>query len=71
MRTQSETGLYLTDNGQCLCDDHLGASATMTGRDISGQPIHPVTVSDKLHAARDGWSMSCETCDAIQRRKSA
>ncbi len=38
--------LYLCDNGACYCGAHLGASASMTGRDISGQRVSRVTAKD-------------------------
>lgn len=37
------TTVYLTDNGAALCGEHLGNSARMTGRDLSGQAIMEVT----------------------------
>lgn len=50
--------VYLCDNGECLCGDHLGASARFTGRDISGQPILEIT-PDLL---REVPTVACETC---------
>jgi hypothetical protein len=35
--------IYITDNGRLLCHEHLGVTARLTGRDLSGQPIEPVT----------------------------
>lgn len=42
MRIENET-IYLCDNGQAYCGEHLGYHARMTGRDISGQLISEVT----------------------------
>ncbi|HEY9467616.1 MAG TPA: hypothetical protein VIR54_31200 [Vicinamibacterales bacterium] len=57
------TMIYLTDNGRALCGQHLGSSAKHTGRDISGQPIEPVT-PEVATMARDefGYIPSCEHC---------
>ena len=57
------TSIYLTDNGRALCGAHLGISARMTGRDISGQRIELVTpelAREAQHAY--GWGVTCETC---------
>ncbi len=54
--------IYLTDNGRALCGAHLGSSARYTGRDISGQPILPLTPADVRESVADGWHPSCETC---------
>ena len=61
--------LYITDNGAIYCGTHLGASASYTGRDISGQPIE--RVSDEI--ARQwkldvGVEIECETCGSLSRR---
>lgn len=55
--------LYLCDNGALYCDDHLGATAKATGRDISGQPIHKCSDAD-LSALADaiGSNPQCEQC---------
>lgn len=56
--------LWFTDNGAIYCTDHLGASARITGRDISGQKIEQVTVADRLEAAKAGWLIRCESCNS-------
>lgn len=58
-----QSSVYLTDNGRALCGAHLGASASITGRDISGQPIHKVTLADVEYCRSEGFpEMTCETC---------
>jgi len=54
---------YFCDNGACYCSSHLGASARMTGRDISGQKIHRVTKTEmaELTPYLRGRP-ACETC---------
>lgn len=55
--------LYIGDNGHTLCGRHCGHSATMTGRDISGQEIHRVTSDDQVYAIETyGQPLSCERC---------
>lgn len=54
--------IYLTDNGAAYCGSHLGASARFTGRDISGQPIHKITIDDVREADAMGFTIACETC---------
>ena len=55
--------LYFTDNGRVLCTDHLGFSARITARDISGQKIERVTEEDVKEAkAQPGWEPECEEC---------
>ena len=58
----SESTIYLTDNGAALCGAHLGASARTTGRDISGQPIEPVTPEVAREAQGMGYEVQCERC---------
>lgn len=56
--------LFLTDNGRCLCGQHLGSSARFSGRDLSGQPILELT-AEVLDIAREefaGYTPSCESC---------
>lgn len=38
-----DTILYLTDNGAVYCGSHCGFTARYTGRDVSGQPVEPLT----------------------------
>lgn len=67
MRINAET-LYLTDNGACYCGDHLGYTAKHTGRDISGQPILPVTPDVVSEADSVGASLACESCGRTASR---
>ena len=60
--TPSNNALYLCDNGACYCGEHLGCSAKMTGRDLSGQPIMKMIVEDIKEAVQAGWVPACETC---------
>ena len=50
--------VFITDNGRCLCGEHLGMMASATLRDLSGQAIYRVTPED---AAADP-AICCETC---------
>ena len=62
---QDRKMLFLTDNGAARCGTHLGMSARYTGRDISGQPIHRVTVADAAYfRAEFGECLQCEMCRA-------
>ncbi len=59
-------GLYLVDHGAILCTKHLGMTARMTGRDLSGQRILRVDndyIRDCGHVP-----FTCETCTAEGRR---
>ena len=60
-KTQPD-GLYLGDNGRCLCSEHLGAMASITGHDLSGQPIMRLTVPKLKAVAVDLGVFACETC---------
>lgn len=55
--------LYFTDNGRVLCAEHLGITARMTGRDLSGQRIARISAADASDA-RDVYDMAlvCESC---------
>ena len=57
--------LYSCDNGAIYCRDHLGITARMTGRDISGQPIQKIGPRDVEGL---DWEPACETCGARLRR---
>lgn len=61
MRTNDST-VYLTDNGATYCGAHLGHTAKTTGRDLSGQPIQPVTPDMARDMADQGFPIRCETC---------
>jgi hypothetical protein len=55
--------IYLGDNGRALCGEHLGCSASMTGRDLSGQEIYPITPEDVRYCRESGLpEITCETC---------
>lgn len=54
--------IYLTDNGAAYCGEHLGITAKATGRDLSGQPIMPLTPAAVKEAAEMGFEFECEQC---------
>jgi len=58
MRTNADS-VYLTDNGAAYCGAHLGMTAQITGRDISGQPIYKIKPEDVKDI---GFPIACETC---------
>lgn len=60
--TADPAALYMTDNGRCVCGEHLGMTAKATGRDISGQKILKVTDEFVELSKKDGWTPDCETC---------
>ncbi len=62
---QAEGFVFITDNGRVLCYSHLGQSAKTTGRDISGQPILPMS---KAKQANDPF-LKCEECYPLHTRK--
>lgn len=67
--TADPRAVYLTDNGAAYCGAHLGSTAKHSGRDLSGQPIEPVTplmarVARKLY----GRIPACETCGLVAER---
>ncbi len=73
--TPDPDGLYSTDNGAIRCGRHLGASAAMTGRDISGLRIARLTDADiaaiRSEVADGGGSadlVGCQTCLHAKRR---
>lgn len=51
--------LFITDNGTVLCSRHLGVTAALTGRDISGRQIMQ---------APEGAALRCESCEDGHRR---
>lgn len=51
--------IYLGDNGRAFCGEHAGASATYTGRDLSGQPVMEIT-PDMLRDEPDAARIQCE-----------
>lgn len=61
--TPNPDTIYLCDNGAAYCGDHLGISARMTGRDISGQRIMAVTPPmAREYAAEYHTPVRCEQC---------
>lgn len=59
----TDSTIYLTDNGAALCGEHLGSSARTTGRDLSGQPIEPITPELAAESQRAyGYFPRCEQC---------
>ena len=62
--------LYEGDNGRIFCGACAGASATYTGRDISGQEVRRLTVDDAdafraemiRYGCPDLAEMCCESC---------
>ena len=60
---------YFTDNGAVYCYEHLGASAKYTGRDISGQKIERIGVSDLLAIRREMPDLPTLGCCEICGRK--
>jgi len=66
---RDETPLYLCDNGSLICENHLGATAWATGRDISGQRIHRLNAAERAYMVREAGRCECETCHAIAARK--
>ena len=56
----SDDAIYLGDNGRCYCGEHLGYTAKMTGRDLSGQAIYKVTPEDAREAQKMGATLTCE-----------
>lgn len=66
----SET-IYLGDNGRAYCGDHLGATASATMRDLSGQQIEAVSPDDVAYCEAQGWPVpTCEEpgCGRSARR---
>ena len=63
--------IYLADNGRAICLRCAGASALYTGRDISGQPVLPLTGDTAREAATVlGPVISCEAgCTTIHLNK--
>jgi hypothetical protein len=54
--------IYIGDNGRSYCIDCAGASASLTGYDISGQKIHKVTKADLdfwLEDVGEPWACDC------------
>jgi hypothetical protein len=64
----SDATIYMTDNGATYCGAHLGTTARMTGRDISGQPIMAVTPDVLSEAEAMGYVPKCETCGKAPSR---
>ena len=62
LRRSAPDTVFLTDNGRALCGEHLGATARLTGRDLSGQPILPVTGPALAECRAEGFLPCCEAC---------
>ena len=55
--------IYECDNGALYCGEHLGCTAAMTGRDISGQKIRAMSTRDNDEfALATGCQIACESC---------
>jgi len=58
-----DEAIYIGDGGRTYCGEHLGSTASETGRDLSGQPIHRVGPADVQYCADRGWPVPrCEQC---------
>lgn len=54
--------IYTSDNGRLICVECAGMSAKFTGRDISGQRVAAVPVSETVPwRAEFGEDMACES----------
>lgn len=62
LRVSSPDVVFLTDNGRALCGAHLGATARLTGHDLSGQDILPVTGPVLTECMETGFTPRCESC---------
>jgi hypothetical protein len=64
-----EGELYFGDNGRVFCRTHAGMSASLSGRDISGQRVERVTpLARQLWRQEMGAEIDCESCAAGKRR---
>lgn len=57
--------IYLTDNGASYCGSHLGHTAKVTGRDISGQRVVRLSAADAAWMQQHNQAGNlpiCETC---------
>jgi hypothetical protein len=54
--------LYLGDGGRCYCGAHSGASATYTGRDLSGQAVVPLDRATCVALGETPDLLRCEHC---------
>lgn len=50
-------GIFIGENGICLCGQHLGARARFTGIDLDGYPVYRVKPTDE---EKDVYQ--CEQC---------
>jgi hypothetical protein len=62
------SALYLGDNGRCYCGAHLGMTASMTGRDLSGQQVMRLRPEDVRDADAMGFDPRCEQCGKAASR---
>jgi len=53
--------IYAADNGRLICRECAGISASLSGRDISGQAVQPVPRAENpAWKAEFGENMACE-----------
>jgi hypothetical protein len=64
--SKQATGIYIESNGAIYCHDHLGATASMTGRDLKGERLYQVTLADCAEDGVDPATVCCEhpSCNA-------
>ena len=55
-------GVYLGDNGRCLCGNCSGMSAKYTGHDISGQRVELITREMLDNEGMTPGDLPCESC---------
>ena len=62
----SHDAVYWADNGRRICRCCAGMTALFTGRDISGQAVERVTLTDVAAWPTDLGPLSCEDgCTAL------
>jgi hypothetical protein len=61
---KTTTALYFIDNGEIACETHMGATARLTGRTITGQPVEKLTLNDRAEMHAAGYPARCEICGA-------
>lgn len=60
--------LYLCDNGAVNCGAHLGFTASVTGRDLSGSPVDKLDASDDAFTFKSyGRHLKCQVCGLVMR----
>jgi hypothetical protein len=54
--------IYSADNGRLICVECAGQCAKYTGRDLSGQRVAPIPVSETVEWHKEfGRPMACES----------